>query len=276
MPDLPTTAELVRKYELGANKGFGQHFLFDGNLTDKMVYLAGVKPGEQVVEVGPGPGGLTRSLLHAGAEVTAIEADKRFKAPLEEISDHFPNQLHLHLADAQKTSIHQLLQGRPFSIVSNLPYNVGTALLTNWLEDEALSWTSMTLMFQHEVAERIVAAAGTEHYGRLAVLVAAVARSNIIMHVPARAFTPPPKVESAVVHLTPLPLRERFAQLSTLSRLTRMAFGQRRKMLRASLKPLKKELDQDLESWLATAGVAPDARPETVSPQQFMQLAERL
>lgn len=276
MPDLPSIAELVRKYGLAANKGYGQHFLFDSNLTDKMVRLAGIQSGERVVEIGPGPGGLTRSLLKAGANVTAIEADARFEAPLQEISSHFHGSFRLHLADALKTQIQQLKETQPLKIVSNLPYNVGTALLTNWLGDECLQWTSMTLMFQKEVAERIVAQPGTVNYGRLAVLVAATARSQIIMNVPARAFTPPPKVESAVVHILPLSKTERFSDLQRLSRLTRMAFGQRRKMLRASLKPLKKELSMPLEDWLYEAGVAADVRPETVTPAQFMQLASSL
>jgi 16S rRNA (adenine1518-N6/adenine1519-N6)-dimethyltransferase len=265
---LPPLRDALAEHGLMAKKAFGQHFLLDLNITRKIARLAELVPGDRVIEVGPGPGGLTRALLEAGGRVTAIEMDQRFRPLLEDLSRAAePGALSLEFADALGADEAALTAGQPGHVVSNLPYNVGTALLIKWLTGP---WTpaSMTLMFQKEVAQRIVAPVDGEAYGRLAVIAQATSNAQIVMDVPARAFTPPPKVESAVVRLTPRTDRPSAARLDALQKLTAAAFGQRRKMLRASLKGLGGE------PLISAAGLDPQARAETVDVAGFLRLAD--
>jgi len=271
---LPPLREVVAAHGLRADKRFGQHYLFDQNLTDRIAREAGPLDGVCVVEVGPGPGGLTRSLLRAGAaHVIAIEKDTRFLPALGELREAAGGRLTLHEGDALETDIAAIsapgVPGLPIRIISNLPYNVGTALLVDWLLATPF-WQAMTLMFQREVAERIVAAPGGAAYGRLAVLTALRADASLIMRVPAAAFTPPPQVESAVVQLAPR--ADAYAHTEALSRVTAAAFGQRRKMLRRSLK----QVFEDVDDALARVGLSGDMRPETVPPNAFARLADQL
>lgn len=268
LAELPPLREALAEHGLLAKKAFGQHFLLDLNITRKIARLAEVGPGDRVIEVGPGPGGLTRALLETGAQVTAIEKDLRFRPLLEGLAGAAaPGALTLEFADALAADEAVLTAGAPSHVVSNLPYNVGTALLIKWLTGP---WTpaSMTLMFQKEVAQRIVAPVDGQAYGRLAVIARATCQAQIVMDVPARAFTPPPKVESAVVRLTPRPDRPSAPRLDALQKLTAAAFGQRRKMLRASLKALGGE------PLIAAAGLDPQARAETVDVDGFLRLAD--
>jgi 16S rRNA (adenine1518-N6/adenine1519-N6)-dimethyltransferase len=272
---LPPLRDSLAAHGLIANKGFGQHFLLDLNITHKIGRLAGPLEGRAVIEVGPGPGGLTRALLEAGARVIAIEKDSRFLPLLGELTkaaggDH---RLVVVREDALKSDERALLAllapGLPVRIVSNLPYNVGTPLLIKWLTGP-LPWEAMALMFQKEVAERIVAPVGSEAYGRLAVIAGALADSSIVMDLPARAFTPPPKVASAVVLLTPRGDRPSHADVAALEKVTAAAFGQRRKMLRSSLKTLGGG------ALCERAGVDPDARAETIDVPGFLRLARAM
>lgn len=265
---LPPLREALAEHGLMAKKTFGQHFLLDLNITRKIARLADFAPGAQVIEVGPGPGGLTRALLEAGARVTAIEKDQRFRPLLEDLASAAePGALTLIFADALVADEPSLMAGEPGHVVSNLPYNVGTALLIKWLTGP---WTpaSMTLMFQKEVAQRIAAPVDGAAYGRLAVIAQATCEAHSVMDVPARAFTPPPKVESAVVRLTPKSNRPSPARLDALQKVTAAAFGQRRKMLRASLKGLGGE------GLILAAGLDPQARAETVDVAGFLRLAD--
>ena len=266
LADLPPLRDSLAAHGLLAKKAFGQHFLLDLNITRKIARLAGVGAGELVIEVGPGPGGLTRALLETGAEVIAIEKDGRFQPLLEELAQA-GGKLSLVFADALAVDEAALAQGRPAHLVSNLPYNVGTPLLIKWLTGP-WSPASLTLMFQKEVADRIVARPGEEAYGRLAVLVQATSRAERVMEVPARAFTPPPKVDSAVFRLEPRSDRPTSQALRTLERVTAAAFGQRRKMLRSSLKALGGE------ALCIAAGLDPQARAETIDLAGFLRLAE--
>jgi 16S rRNA (adenine1518-N6/adenine1519-N6)-dimethyltransferase len=265
---LPPLREALAAHGLTAKKAFGQHFLLDLNITRKIARLARFSPGERVIEVGPGPGGLTRALLEAGAKVTAIEKDERFRPLLDELAAAAPpGALALVFADALGVDEAALAGDQPAHLVSNLPYNVGTPLLIKWLTG---AWTprAMTLMFQKEVAQRIAAPAATPAYGRLAVIAQAACDAEAAMDVPARAFTPPPKVDSAVVRLTPRPDRPSAPRLQALQAVTAAAFGQRRKMLRASLKGLGGE------ALIAAAGLDPQARAETVDVAGFLRLAD--
>jgi len=264
---LPPLREALAEHGLLARKSFGQHFLLDLNITRKIARLAAFAPGDRVIEVGPGPGGLTRALLEAGAVVIAIEKDERFRPLLEELGEAAPGALTLILADALVANETRLADGRPAHVVANLPYNVGTALLIKWLTGP---WTpaSMTLMFQKEVADRITAPTNGEAYGRLAVIAQATSEAKMVMEVPARAFTPPPKVDSAVVRLTPRPDRPSPARLDALQKITAAAFGQRRKMLRASLKAMGGE------PLIEAAGLNPQARAETIDVEAFLRLAD--
>lgn len=268
LSDLPPLRESLATHGLLAKKAFGQHFLLDLNITRKIARLAAVGPGDHVIEVGPGPGGLTRALLETGARVTAVEKDERFRPLLEELATVCPT-LDLVFGDALQVDEAQLANGAPAHLVSNLPYNVGTPLLIKWLTGP---WTpaSLTLMFQKEVADRIVAGPGDDAYGRLAVIVQATCQAQRVMDVPARAFTPPPKVDSAVVRLIPRTDRPSAEMLKALERVTAAAFGQRRKMLRSSLKVLGGE------SLIAATGLDPQARAETIDLAGFLSLAERL
>ena len=268
MTDLPPLRESLEAHGLLAKKSFGQHFLLDLNITRKIVRLAGPFDGRAVIEVGPGPGGLTRAILESDAgKVVLIEKDPRFLPLLSEL-DTGDGRLAIVEADALKVDQSKLVEG-PAHVVSNLPYNVGTPLLIDWLTG---AWTpvAMTLMFQKEVAERIVAAPGDDAYGRLAIISQAVAEARIVMHLPAAAFTPPPKVASAVVHVVPRPDRPDAATLKRLERVTAAAFGQRRKMLRSSLKQLGGG------ALCEAAGIDPDARAEVIDIAGFLRLAGAL
>jgi 16S rRNA (adenine1518-N6/adenine1519-N6)-dimethyltransferase len=265
--DLPPLRESLAVAGLTARKRFGQHFLLDLNVTRKIARLAGPLDGETVVEVGPGPGGLTRALLEAGAHVIAVEKDPRFVPLLEALAARAEGRLTIMQADALTLAADAAPAGSP--VVANLPYNVATPLLVGWLTN---AWRpkSMTLMFQKEVAQRIVAAPGGKVYGRLSVLAQALAEPQIVMELPARAFTPPPKVDSAVVRLTLRPDRPSDALVERLQRVTAAAFGQRRKMLRSSLKALGGE------ALCAAAGLDPTARAEDIAVAGFLALAERV
>jgi 16S rRNA (adenine1518-N6/adenine1519-N6)-dimethyltransferase len=263
--DLPPLRESLAEHGLLARKSFGQHFLLDLNITRKIARLAAVGAGDRVIEVGPGPGGLTRALLETGAQVTAVEKDERFRPMLEQLAAA-SSALQLVFADALEVDEGDLAGGGAH-IVSNLPYNVGTPLLIKWLTGP---WrpASLTLMFQKEVADRIVARAGGAAYGRLAVIAQAACHVQRVMEAPARAFTPPPKVDSAVVRLDPRPDPPSAARLHALERVTAAAFGQRRKMLRSSLKALGGE------ALIERAALDPQARAETIDVAGFMRLAE--
>jgi 16S rRNA (adenine1518-N6/adenine1519-N6)-dimethyltransferase len=270
-PALPPLREVIARHGLSANKALGQNFLFDEQLLDRIAAVPGSLAGEQVYEVGPGPGGLTRALLRAGAQVTAVERDRRCLPALAELADAFPGQLRVIEGDAMKIDTAAEIGG-PFHIASNLPYNVGTALMVGWLSGDEWQpqWKSLTLMFQREVADRIVAQPGTDAYGRLAILAQWRCEARIAMPVHRSAFTPPPKVMSAVVHLTPKAQPDG-VRMATLEALTGAAFGQRRKMLRQSLKGLAGALDA-----LQSAGIASERRPETLELAEWLSLARKL
>lgn len=269
LTDLPPLRQSLEAHGLMADKGLGQHFLLDLNITRKIARLAGPLEGLTVIEVGPGPGGLTRALLEAGAAVTVIEKDARFLPLLNELADVSEGKLRVVMGDALKADEAELAANQSVPIVANLPYNVGTALLIKWLTG-AYRPASMTLMFQKEVAERIVARPGDDAYGRLAVIAQATAKAKIVMEAPARAFTPPPKVDSAVVRLDPHEIRPPEPMLSALEQITQAAFGQRRKMLRSSLKVLGgAELCE-------AAGIDPSRRAETLALEEFLGLAGKL
>jgi len=268
LADLPPLRDALAAHGLMAKKAFGQHFLLDLNVTRKIARLADFAPGARVIEVGPGPGGLTRALLEAGAQVTAVETDERFRPLLEDLAAAAPGgALTLVFGDALVADEAALAAGAPAHVVSNLPYNVGTPLLIKWLTGP---WTpaSLTLMFQKEVAQRIAAPPGGGAYGRLAVIAQATCEARSVMDVPARAFTPPPKVDSAVVRLAPRPDRPSPERLAALQAVTAAAFGQRRKMLRQSLKALGGE------PLIEAAGLDPQARAETVDVAGFLRLAD--
>ncbi|MGZ3364019.1 MAG: 16S rRNA (adenine(1518)-N(6)/adenine(1519)-N(6))-dimethyltransferase RsmA [Caulobacteraceae bacterium] len=267
---LPPLRDVLAAHGIFANKGFGQHFLLDLNVTRKIARLAGPLDACVTLEIGPGPGGHTRALLEAGARVVAVEKDPRFLPLLADLAEAAPGRLTVIEADALQVDERALADavqpGVPVRIVANLPYNVGTPLLIKWLTGP-LRPESMTLMFQKEVAQRVAARVGTDAYGRLAVIAQAVAEAEVVMDLPARAFTPPPKVASAVVRLTPLAGRPADAELKALEAVTREAFGQRRKMLKSSLKLLG---GSDL---CERAGINPEARAETIDVAGFLALA---
>ena len=271
-PSLPPIREVIARHNLAASKALGQNFLLDEQLLDRIAALPGSLAGQQVLEVGPGPGGLTRALLRAGARVTAIEMDRRCLPALAELGESFPGQLTVIEGDALKLDHAELIGGEPFHVLSNLPYNVGTALFVRWLGGESWPppWLSLTLMFQREVAERIVASAGDDAYGRLAVLAQWRAHARLAMKVHRSAFTPPPKVMSAIVHVTPAAMPDGVSA-RTLERLTEAAFGQRRKMLRQSLKGVPGALEA-----LDSLGIDETRRAETVSVAEFVALAKAL
>ena len=268
---LPPLREVIRTHELVARKQLGQNFLLDLNLTAKIARQAGDLSGCDVLEVGPGPGGLTRGILAEGARrVLAIEKDPRCLPALAEISDAYPGRLQVINGDALEVDVLAHLTP-PVRVVANLPYNVGTELLIRWLTPDTWPpfWDSLTLMFQREVAERIVAKARGDHYGRLAILSQWRTDAQIVMSLPPEAFTPAPKVHSAVVHLKRLEAPRYPADARVLSRVTAMAFNQRRKMLRSSLKGLGPQV----EDWLRAAGIEPTQRAEEVGLEQFCALA---
>lgn len=270
---LPPLSEVIATHGLSAKKSLGQNFLLDLNLTGRIARIGGPLEDTDVLEIGPGPGGLTRALLMNGARrVVAVERDRRCLAALAEISEHYPGRLEVIEGDALEIDPRDHFEG-PVQISANLPYNIGTELFVRWMSSEIWPpyWSRMTLMFQREVAQRIVAQPGDKAYGRLAILSGWRAEAEIAFEVSPKAFTPPPKVTSAVVSITPrTPVAE--APLKALERVTQAAFGQRRKMLRQSLKSL---------GWppvelLAAADIAGDRRAETLSIPEFCALARAL
>lgn len=271
--DLPPLREIIQKNGLLAKKSLGQHFLLDGNLTDKVVRQAGALDGIQVIEVGPGPGGLTRSLLAgSAAKVHAIERDARCVQALAPLQEAYADRLTIIEADAM--AFDPLQVPAPRAVVANLPYNVGTALLTGWLDLIAThgpdTFVSLTLMFQKEVADRLSAVPRSKEYGRLSVYTQWLCDVHHRFDIPASAFVPPPKVTSTVVTLIPRQAREP-ADKATLERVLKAAFGQRRKMLRASLK----SLGADTEELLTKAGIGPTQRAEEIDVAGFCRLANR-
>ncbi|PLS20337.1 16S rRNA (adenine(1518)-N(6)/adenine(1519)-N(6))-dimethyltransferase RsmA [Neptunicoccus cionae] len=271
---LPPLREVINTHELRAKKSLGQNFLLDLNLTAKIARQAGNLTTCDVLEVGPGPGGLTRALLLEGARnVVAIEQDPRCLPALAEVSEHYDGKLTVIQGDALQINPWEHLTA-PVRIVSNLPYNVGTELLTRWLSPAEWPpyWQSLTLMFQKEVAQRIVAKPGSKTYGRLSILAQWRTDAKIVMELPPEAFTPPPKVTSSVVHLERLEEPRYPADPVWLSRTVAKAFGQRRKMLRASLKGLA----PDLEDRIVAAGIKPTQRAEEIDLAGFCALSEQL
>ncbi len=275
MPEpLPPLREIISKHGLSARKSLGQNFLLDLNLTGRIARAAGPLEACTVVEVGPGPGGLTRALLDEGAaRVVAIERDDRCIAALQDLNEHYPGRLHIVPGDALKTDLAALVTG-PAKIVANLPYNISTALLTRWLGH--IPWppwyASLTLMFQKEVAERITAPPGSKTYGRLSVLAAATTEATCLFDVNPSAFTPPPKVTSTIVQLVPRQQILLNCKVATLEKVTGAAFGQRRKMMRQSLK----SLGTDPEMLLEKAELSPTMRAEEITPEGFCRLANCL
>jgi 16S rRNA (adenine1518-N6/adenine1519-N6)-dimethyltransferase len=268
---LPPLRDVIARHGLNAKKSLGQNFLLDGNLLDRIARVPGPLEGQRVYEVGPGPGGLTRALLRAGASVVAVERDDRALPALAELAAVVGDRLTVVDADAMAVDAAGLA-GPGAHIVANLPYNIGTALLTGWLDGDEWPpwWASLTLMFQKEVAQRLVAVPGSSAYGRLSVLAQWRSRAKIAFTVPPRAFIPAPKVESAVIHIVPMePLAP--ARPAKLAALTAAAFGQRRKMLRASLKSLPGALEA-----MVAEGISPEARAETVPVAAFARAAARL
>jgi 16S rRNA (adenine1518-N6/adenine1519-N6)-dimethyltransferase len=276
-PDgLPPLREVIARHGLGARKSLGQNFILDLNLTARIARASGPLEGAEVVEIGPGPGGLTRALLAGGARVVAVERDRRCLPALAEIAERWPGRLLVLEGDAMRVDPRPHLTGgatgRP-RIVANLPYNVGTALLVGWLGGERWPpwWESLTLMFQREVAERIAAPPGSKSYGRLSVLAQWRAEARIAFEVSPRAFTPPPKVTSAVVQIRPAEQPPGVAP-ARLEAVTAAAFAQRRKMLRQSLKAVT----PDPAALLAAVGIDPARRAETLSVREFLALARAL
>jgi 16S rRNA (adenine1518-N6/adenine1519-N6)-dimethyltransferase len=271
---LPPLREVIATHELAAKKSLGQNFLLDLNLTAKIARLAGDLSGADVLEIGPGPGGLTRGLLAEGARrVLAIEKDPRCMPVLAEIAAHYPDRLLAINGDALTVNPLEHLTP-PIKIAANLPYNVGTELLVRWLTPPEWPpfWESLTLMFQREVAQRIVATPGSKAYGRLALLAQWRTDPKIVMELPPEAFSPPPKVNSAVVHLTALPAPRFEANPATLNKVVAAAFNQRRKMLRSALK----SVSPDIEDHLLAVGIKPTERGEQVELEAFCALARSL
>lgn len=269
---LPPLREVIARHGLKATKALGQNFLCDEQLLDRIAAVPGDLRGENVFEVGPGPGGLTRALLRTSARVVAVEQDRRCIPALAELNEFSDGRLRVIEGDALKIGLAKAFAGERCHIVSNLPYNIGTALFTRWLESEDWPplWKSMTLMFQREVAQRICAAPGTKSYGRLSVLAQWRSTARIAMTVHRSAFTPPPKVMSAVVLIEPAPAPADIAP-KTMARVTAAAFGQRRKMLRQAMKALPGGLDA-----LAQAGIESDRRAETLTIAEFIAVAQTI
>jgi 16S rRNA (adenine1518-N6/adenine1519-N6)-dimethyltransferase len=271
---LPHLREVIAAHGLNARHSLGQHFLLDGNLTAQIARAAGDLTGRNVIEVGPGPGGLTRALLATGAaRIVAIELDRRAVAAMTELATSLSTagesgRLTVIEADALRLDLPDLVPA-PRQVVANLPYNVASPLLVRWLR-QASAFEQLTLMFQLEVAERIVAAPNTSAYGRLSVLAGWICESHIALRLPPTAFVPPPKVWSAVVVLRPRPVQPEPALFAVMERLTAAAFGQRRKMLRGALRQLGGE------ALLVRAGIAPERRAETLSVAEFDRLARLL
>jgi 16S rRNA (adenine1518-N6/adenine1519-N6)-dimethyltransferase len=262
--------DVIARHGLRASKALGQNFILDRQLLARIAAVPGCLDGQTAYEVGPGPGGLTNALLEAGANVVAVERDRRCLPALAELQAHHPNKLRVLDADALRID-ERAEAGDGAHIVSNLPYNVGTALLLRWLNGPWPPWwRSLTLMFQREVAERIVAASGSKDYGRLSILSQWRSDARIVMNVHRSSFVPPPKVMSAVVHIVPNEMPDG-VESGVLERLTEAAFGQRRKMLRSSLKELPGALDT-----LESLGIDSARRAETVSVPEFVAIAREL
>ena len=272
---LPPLRDVIHDYDLRASKVLGQNFILDLNLTRRIARTAGQSgssPLNKILEIGPGPGGLTRGLLMEGADhVTVIEADERFRPALEDISKAYPDKLSVVMGDALKINPNEIFEGG-YKIVANLPYNIATPLLIKWLSQSPIRWDSLTLMFQKEVAQRICAQPGDDAYGRLAVLSNWLADTTIEFDISADVFVPPPKVTSTIVTLVPReqPLAE--ADLSILEKVTAAGFGQRRKMLRASLK----QITPEAESILLACNIDPTRRAETLTIEEFCALSRAL
>ncbi|MAN00763.1 MAG: 16S rRNA (adenine(1518)-N(6)/adenine(1519)-N(6))-dimethyltransferase [Rhodobacteraceae bacterium] len=274
MEKLPPLKDVISKHKLSAKKSLGQNFLLDLNLTSKIARYAGNLEQSDVLEIGPGPGGLTRSLLNEGArKVVAIEKDTRCIAALEEVQTRFTGKLKIVEGDALSTEVRQYLT-HPVQIIANLPYNIGTELLVRWLNSTTWPsfWQSMTLMFQKEVANRIVASPGSKAYGRLSVMAQWRCNTKIAFNIPATAFTPPPKVESSIVHFEALKEPRFPAEVNKLEFVVSKAFNQRRKMLRGALKGHFK----NVEEGLLAIGVVPTKRAENVTIQEFCLMAQIL
>ena len=274
MDNLPPLKDVISKYEIRAKKSLGQNFLLDLNLTSKIARYAGNLKQSDVLEIGPGPGGLTRSLLNEGArQVVSIEKDNRCIAALEEIQSLFPGRLRLLQGDALSMNVTQYLTD-PIKIIANLPYNIGTELLVRWLNSKNWPsfWQSMTLMFQKEVANRIVARPGSKAYGRLSVMSQWRCNTKIAFNIPATAFTPPPKVESAVVHFEALNEPKFPAEVDKLEFVVSKAFNQRRKMLRGALKGHFVNVEEGLFS----IGILPTKRAENITVQEYCAMSQIL
>ena len=274
MEKLPPLKDVISRHQLRAKKSLGQNFLLDLNLTSKIARYAGNLDQFDILEIGPGPGGLTRSLLHEGArKVVAIEKDNRCIEALEEIQATFPGRLKLLQGDALSTNASEHLAD-PVRIIANLPYNIGTELLVRWLTSKTWPsfWQSMTLMFQKEVANRIVASPGSKAYGRLSVMSQWRCATKIAFNVPATAFTPPPKVESALVHFEALKEPKFPAEVEVLEFVVSKAFNQRRKMLRGALKGYF----QNVEEGLLSIGVLPTRRAEDITVQEYCAMSQIL
>lgn len=266
---MPKLSDQLQSEGLWARKSFGQHFLLDLNLTRRIVREAGLTPAINAIEIGPGPGGLTRALVEADlASVTAIERDERFVAFQQPLVDACDGFFRVISADALTVNLVEAVPA-PRAIVANLPYNVGTPMLINWL-GQMPEFHSLTLMFQREVADRIAAATGSKAYGRLSVLAQLCANVSYVMTIPARAFTPPPKIDSAVVRLTPREPGLSREEFSALEKVTAAAFGQRRKMLRSSLKTVF----DDPVAALEELDIKPTARAEEIAPPDFLRIAQ--
>jgi len=269
MTKQPPLREVIARHGLAARRALGQHFLLDGNLTQRIVRAAGALGGRHVVEIGPGPGGLTRALLASDAAgVTVVEIDRRAIVAMHELAAETAGRLHVVAADALSVDVASLAPP-PRHVIANLPYNIATPLLIGWLR-QARDFEHLTLMFQQEVAERICAAPGTAAYGRLSVLAQWICAVDLVLRLPPAAFVPPPSVYSAVVSFTPHAEQPEPALFAQMERLTAAAFGQRRKMLRGALKPLGGE------ALLRAADIAPDRRAETLSVAEFDRLARLL
>lgn len=268
---LPSLREVMNRHDIVPKRSLGQNFLLDGNLTDKVARAAGSLTQGNVIEVGPGPGGLTRSLLQAGATVYAIEKDTRCVAALQDLATAADGKLHIIEADALKMDT-KTLAPAPRKIAANLPYNIATVLLLGWLKDiycDPGAYESLTLMFQKEVAERITAIPGTKAYGRLSVISQWLCETRHEFDIPPAAFVPPPKVTSSVITLTPRAAPSAPAEMDALEKVVAAAFGQRRKMLRVALK----QLGVDTEKLLTSAGITPTLRGEALSVAEFCRLA---
>ena len=269
MTSAPPLREIIARFGLDARRKLGQHFLLDENLTAKIARQAGDLTGRHVIEVGPGPGGLTRALLETqAASITAVEIDPRAADAIRALAEEHPGRLSLLEADAMATDL-VTISNAPRQIIANLPYNVATPLLIGWLRQAAL-WERLTLMFQLEVAERIAAAPDTEAYGRLAVLAQWTCTTSLLMRIPPSAFTPPPKVYSAVVGFVPKPEQPESSLFRSMEKLTAAAFGQRRKMLRGSLREIGGE------KLLEKADISGERRAETLTVAEFDRLARCL